>query len=81
MQQSREGLTHRGLWVSCGCAAADTRETAEAALHHEWFLLEPRPAPHAAVAAAAADTVRLRDARRAALRAEEAAWREMYGRC
>ena len=58
---------------------ADERDSADAALHHEWFLLEPVPAPHAAVAGAVDAMVRLRAEQRAAQRAEEAAWREMYG--
>lgn len=58
---------------------ADERDSAEAALHHEWFLLEPAPAPHAAVADAVAAMLRLRAEQRAAQRAEEAAWREMHG--
>ncbi|KAK9825882.1 hypothetical protein WJX81_000855 [Elliptochloris bilobata] len=57
----------------------DERVSAEAALHHEWFLLEPATAPHAVVAEAVAAMQRLRDERRAAQRAEEAAWQEIYG--
>lgn len=69
-------VQHSKSWPS---SRADERDSAEAALHHEWFLLEPAPAPHAVVAAAVAAMLRARAEQRAAQRAEEAAWREMYG--
>ena len=69
-------MQHSKAWT---LLRADERDGAEAALHHEWFLLEPAPAPHAAVADAVAAMLRARKEQRAAQRAEEAAWREIYG--